>query len=371
MIHLQRDVLHFRRICFERLPDFYREASAQQAECRLENEFEVLGHLGRNKEFMAAAAVFQFATHEGIPCRLVGAGPGSIICYLLGISNVEPILCGLLFERFRDPSGRWAPEFMFEVQRERREEVLEFVRKNISPDVADKSLKFLTMPDDVALPYLVAEFVRGKSGQDFDLPSIPLNDPAAFSLLCSGNTDGIFQVEGNDTIGNLLALTRPTSVLDVAAIIAVHVINDCFDMNPKEIDNEIFGETVLLRKAPSAKMIVASTQGLILYQEQIMLLLEHFGGIEPADGYFFIREASKQKTSSVSQYRECFMQHATKELGTQASKALFEQLASAAVYACCQAHVMADAMTVYQAAYIKAHHPDEFVCVAKQIPQAD
>ena len=52
---------------------------------------------------------------------------------------------------------------------------------------------------------------------------------------------------------------------------------------------------------------------MVLYQEQIMLLLEHFGKIELADGYFFAREAVKHKTSIVSQYRECFLQHATKD----------------------------------------------------------
>ena len=85
---------------------------------------------------MAAAEIRRFAWNHGIPCRLILAGSGSIMAQLLGLTDVNRIFLNLFFERFRDPQGRWAPKFHFEVPKERRESVLDFANEHYGQEFA-------------------------------------------------------------------------------------------------------------------------------------------------------------------------------------------------------------------------------------------
>ena len=106
--------------------------------------------------------------------------------------------------------------------------------------------------------------------------------------------------------------------------------------------------------------VLGDTRNMILYQEQIMLLLSAFGGIELSDGYIFARAAAMRKQSVVEKYRGLFLRKASEKLGGADAENLFGQLAQTAVYACCKSHHMANAMTSFQIAYMKTHHPAEF-----------
>jgi len=106
---------------------------------------------------------------------------------------------------------------------------------------------------------------------------------------------------------------------------------------------------------------LGETRELILYQEQIMMLLDRLGGIAPADGYDFVKAACKRKGDAVAECRTKFLSGAT-ERGIHAESAgrLFEGMTQATGYAFCKASWVANAMAVYEAAYLKAHHRPEF-----------
>jgi len=103
------------------------------------------------------------------------------------------------------------------------------------------------------------------------------------------------------------------------------------------------------------------TRGLILYQEQIMMLLDRLGGIAPAGGYEFIKAACKRKADAVAECRAKFLSGATgRGIHVEPAGRLFEEMTQAAGYAFCKANYVAKAMAVYEAAYLKAHHRPEF-----------
>jgi len=116
--------------------------------------------------------------------------------------------------------------------------------------------------------------------------------------------------------------------------------------------------------------VLAETRGLILYQEQIMMLLNRIGGICPASGFDFIKAVFKRKTAKVAEYRGQFLRTAVGDKTDEETAArLFDRITEAAGYASClcKANYVSEAMMIYQAAYLKAHHRSEFDKVLGQI----
>jgi DNA polymerase-3 subunit alpha len=205
-----------------------------------------------------------------------------------------------------------------------------------------------------AVPCLVARRVKRQHagiGQNAD--------PAAFALLRSGDIEGITQLDGTE-LKELLPALKPRSLIDIAAITAVHhgevnqpgliarYINRASDGTAQRL-NWIVEETL------------QETRGMILFQEQIMLLLNRLADIPLADGYAFIRAVSKRHWEQIETFAEWFMAEADKAgLDEQESGELFETTQEAAAWAVCKSHHLAQAVTTYQAAYLKAHYPEEF-----------
>jgi DNA polymerase III alpha subunit len=154
---------------------------------------------------------------------------------------------------------------------------------------------------------------------------------------------------------------QPARIEDVAAALTM----DCRSAECEDLMDQYLGRTANPgfpgSDDPAIVGTLGETRGLILYQEQIMLLLNRFGGIAPADGYEFVKAASKRKAAVVAEYRAKFLSGAAgQEIEPQFAGRLFQQLADAAVYALCKATCLATAMTIYRAAYLKAHYRRAF-----------
>jgi hypothetical protein len=185
------------------------------------------------------------------------------------------------------------------------------------------------------------------------------DDEETFAKIRAGDIEGVFLLDRPDLRTRLPELA-PQAAEDLAAIIALETVT---------IDQPGLMEKYLRNEGPTrfpaatrgvARQFLGDTRNLILYQEQIMLMLSAFGEIELSDGYIFVREAAKRKQAVVEEYRGRFLRKASRKFGEEESEALFTQLAQAAIYACCKSHHMADATTIFQAAYLKTHHPTEF-----------
>jgi error-prone DNA polymerase len=94
---------------------------------RLKHELGVIDHLGFATYFLVMWDLVRFARRAGIRCSGRGSAADSLVTYVLGITDVDPIAHGLLFERFLNPARRGAPDIDIDFDANRRDEVIDYV----------------------------------------------------------------------------------------------------------------------------------------------------------------------------------------------------------------------------------------------------
>ena len=109
------------------MPEACAEGSLQRRQ--MERELEVIGRLELDEFFLCVADIMRQARAMGIRVSGRGSAANSLVAYLLGITGVDPIRHGLLFERFLNPDRRGMPDIDIDVQSDRREELIRYVER--------------------------------------------------------------------------------------------------------------------------------------------------------------------------------------------------------------------------------------------------
>jgi len=158
---------YFRELCFEGLYRRYGSQPDQSIIDRLEFELETIGKMGFVDYFLIVQDYVNYAKRNGIPVGPGrGSGAGSVAAYSIGITDIDPIRYNLLFERFLNPERVSMPDFDVDFCTERRQEVIEYVRRKYGFDYVSMIVTFNTMAAknsirDVAramgIPYGVAD----------------------------------------------------------------------------------------------------------------------------------------------------------------------------------------------------------------------
>jgi len=306
---------------------------------------------GYDQAFEEAITTAQLIRDRGDSCWLIGAGSCSLVAYLTDLSKIDPIQHSLPFERFLNASQGRTVHFIFVATTptitEREAALLKSKAVTVHPATTLE-----------ALPCLVARRVR-RQHSGIWLNPIAWGDPAAFALLQSGDIEGINQLDGTE-LKELLPALKPRSLIDIAAITAMYQGGV---HQPGLIARYISRASGEAARRPNGivEETLRETRGLILFQEQVMLLLNRLADIPLAEGYAFVRAVSKRNWKQIGTFAERFMAEADKAtLEEWDSRELFETIREAAAWAVCKSHHLAQAVTTYQAAYLKAHHPDEF-----------
>src|SRR5690606_12368602 len=112
---------------------------------RLQLELAVIEKTGFISYFLIVADFVQHGRSKGISCVARGSAAGSLVTYLLEISNVDPIRYGLLFERFLNPERVNPPDIDIDFADDRRADVIEYVRKKYGRDSVAQIITFGTM----------------------------------------------------------------------------------------------------------------------------------------------------------------------------------------------------------------------------------
>lgn len=205
------------------------------------------------------------------------------------------------------------------------------------------------------------DVIRRVRGIEIDLLAIPLDDPETFALLQRGETKGVFQLE-SEGIRNLLMRMKPDRFEDVIATCALYRpgplgggMVDTY-INVKHKREEAKYAHALMKE------VLEETYGVMVYQEQIMRILNRLGGIELADAYKCIKAISKKKVETIAKYQSQFVAGAEK-LGLAKDKAeeIFSLIEHFAGYGFNKSHSAAYALVAFQTAYLKAHFPAEFM----------
>lgn len=471
-----------RKLCTEALEERYDEIT-DEVSARLERELDVIAKLGFSSYFLICWDFVKYARDNGIQATARGSGVGSIVAYLLYLSNVCPIEYGLLFERFLDPNRAEAPDIDIDFERDRREEVIDYVKQKYGEESVAQIVTFGTLgaraairdvcrveefsykmaqkivslipdkpkvkiidaitevaeltalytndpavkdildlamqveglarnmgkhaaalviapgPIDDYVPVIKAskskdiitqwamddvesagllkmdflglrnldilsntiKTIEEESGHTIDPYEFPLDDQDTYDLLARGETKGIFQLE-SDGIRDLLVRMKPDCFNDIIATAALY--------RPGPIEGGMVDEYVEVKNGRKAahyeheimEEVLEETHGVMVYQEQVMLILHKLGGIELRESYKCIKAISKKKEDVIDAFRQQFYEGCQGKVSQKFAEDTFERITFFAAYGFNKSHSTAYAKIAYMTAYLKCHYPVQFMC---------
>jgi DNA polymerase III subunit alpha len=205
------------------------------------------------------------------------------------------------------------------------------------------------------------DLIEQTTGQRPDPYQFPLDDQATFALLCRGETKGIFQLESGG-IRDLLQRMKPDHFRDIIATNALY--------RPGPLEGGLVDDYIKVKhgrkqaeyKHPVMKEVLEETHGVMVYQEQVMRILNLLGGIELSSAYSCIKAISKKKLAAITKFRQEFIDGANaKGLSRKEAAELFDMIEKFAGYGFNKSHSTAYALIAYMTAYLKAHYPVEFM----------
>lgn len=450
---------------------------------RLDRELQVIEKLGFPNYFLIVWDFVRYARETDIPATARGSGVGALVCYALYLSHVCPIQFDLLFERFLDESRLEAPDIDIDFCKERRADVMRYVKDKYGEDnvaqigtfgtlaaraaikdvgralgiplgrvnevtnmvpeelhitldhaleksedlraayerdgeihelldlarrieglarnvgthaaavvIADKPLTEYvplcrvsgkddiitqwSMGDVEAAGLLKMDFlglrnltilrkavdlIAQTTGQRLDPHRFPLDDKPTFALLQRGETKGVFQLESGG-IRDLLQRMKPDHFHDIIATNALY--------RPGPLEGGMVDDYVAVKhgrkqpayKHPVLQEILQETHGVMVYQEQVMRILNRLGGIELARAYTCIKAISKKKESLIATNYEKFIEGAMANgLDRKDAEEIWNLILNFAGYGFNKSHSTAYALIAYQTAYLKTHYPVEFM----------
>ena len=207
----------------------------------------------------------------------------------------------------------------------------------------------------------VIELIEQTTGEKVDPYRFPLEDQETFALLCRGETKGVFQLESGG-IRDLLQRMKPDHFRDVIATNALYRPGPLEGGMVEDYIQVKHGRKQAEYKHPVMKEVLEETHGVMVYQEQVMRILNRLGGIALANAYSCIKAISKKKLEMIAKYREEFIEGAfQKGMSKKDSAEVFGLIEKFAGYGFNKSHSTAYALIAYMTAYLKAHYPVEFM----------
>lgn len=459
-----------------------RNVNGEVYKNRLLYELSVIERMGFSDYFLIVYDYVRFAKKSGF---LVGPGrgsaPGSLVSYCLGITDVDPIEHGLLFERFLNPERISMPDIDVDFPDDKRDEVIKYIAnrfgkmkvahistygtfgprlvirdvcrvlkvddnilniiiKNI-PSVNPPSIKSLLDENEElrrmyenneivkklldismkleGLPRHVSTHAAGIIMADkeltaytplqnginglyqtqfeasdleslgllkmdilglrnltiidnilkrvridnpnFDLNKINFEDQNVFKMIRSGDTDGIFQLESSG-MRNVLRSLKVDSFIDI-----VHA-NALFRPGPMEMIDVFVGNKLSKKKVtylhPDLEEILKPTYGIIVFQEQIMLIATKFAGYTLGMADILRRAVSKKKAEELEKERARFIEYSTRNgYDERLSSEIYNYIEKFANYGFNKSHSVSYSIIAYQMAYLKTYYYKYFMAV--------
>lgn len=201
---------------------------------------------------------------------------------------------------------------------------------------------------------------KGLSAEPIDLDNLKLDDKAVYQLLQQGDTTGIFQLE-SDGMRAYLKKLQADCFEDIVAILALYRPGP---LGAGMVDNYInvkHGEAIKYPH-PILKDILKPTNGVFLYQEQVMKSAQVMGGYSLAEADLLRRAMSKKIPKEMRKQRGIFIKGAKKKgIDETKANAIFDLIDKFSSYGFNKSHSVAYAYILYQTAWLKAHYPAAFM----------
>ncbi|MGY9047311.1 MAG: DNA polymerase III subunit alpha [Rhodobacterales bacterium] len=192
-----------------------------------------------------------------------------------------------------------------------------------------------------------------------DIGAIPLDDEASYKLYAAAKTVAVFQVESSGMMDALKRM-KPTCIEDIVALVALYRPGPMENIPTYcEVKN---GLKKLESVHPLIDHILEETQGIIVYQEQVMQIAQEMAGYS-LGGADLLRRAMGKKIKEAMDAERPKFESGAKAKGVEPKKAreVFDLLEKFANYGFNKSHAAAYAVVSYQTAWLKANHPVEFM----------
>ena len=202
---------------------------------------------------------------------------------------------------------------------------------------------------------------------DFDINTVPDDDPETFRMLTEGKTQGVFQLESAGMTGVCVNM-QAGSIEDITAIVALYRPGP-MDSIPRFIANKLDASKVTY-KTPLLEPILKVTYGCIVYQEQVIEIFRQLGGYTMGQADNIRRAISKKKQKVIEAERKTFVYGDAAQgidgcirrgVPEAVAQSVYDEIVDFANYAFNKAHAVCYAVVSYQTAYLKCHYPQQYM----------
>ncbi|GMV52220.1 MAG: DNA polymerase III subunit alpha [Chlorobi bacterium] len=202
--------------------------------------------------------------------------------------------------------------------------------------------------------------IKKSTGTTIDLDAIPFDDPDVFAMFGRGQTTAVFQFE-SEPMQQAMRNLQPSTIEDLIALNALYRPGP-MDNIPEFIDRK-HGKRAITYPHQLMEPILERTYGIIVYQEQVMQLVQTLAGFSLAQADLMRRAMGKKDPKLMAEQRELFVQGAGTHNNIDAVLAgsIFDLIQKFASYGFNKSHSAAYAYLAYQTAWLKTHYPTEFL----------
>ena len=237
--------------------------------------------------------------------------------------------------------------------------------------VTQYSLKYLEDVDLIKFDFLglktltvidnAIKLVKQRTGKDIIWEQVDKNDSGVYKMIQSGQAIGIFQIEG-EGMRKLGTSLRPDCFEDIVAMLALYRPGPMESGMLDDFVKRKHGEADITYAFKELEPILAPTYGVIVYQEQVMQIVQAIGGFSLGGADLVRRAMGKKIKEEMDRLKGEFVKGAeAKGLNGQKADDLFELIVKFAGYGFNKSHSAAYAYVTFQTAYLKAYYPAEFM----------
>lgn len=205
------------------------------------------------------------------------------------------------------------------------------------------------------------ENIYHSRGERVDIGKIPLEDELTGKMLCDGQTSAVFQMESTG-MTQLVKDLAPTSFEDLIPLVALYRPGPLGSGMVKDFIDGRHGKKVAEYPHPLLEPILKETFGVILYQEQVMQIVQVLAGFSLGQADLLRRAMGHKEPELLMKQKATFLEGAkARNVDPKIAEHIFELLTHFADYGFNKSHSAAYALVAWRTAYLKAHYPAEFM----------
>lgn len=202
--------------------------------------------------------------------------------------------------------------------------------------------------------------IKLSCGKTIDISKIPLDDKGVFEMLGRGEGNGVFQLE-SEGMQRVMRELQPENIAEITALVALYRPGPINGGMIDEFVDRKHGRKPISYAHPLVESILKETFGVIVYQEQVMLIATNMAGFKMSEADYLRKAMGKKKMDIIVGYKGQFIDGAKKNgVEEKTAEEIFDLMVKFAEYGFNKSHSVAYAVVCYQTAWLKHHYTAEY-----------